>query len=71
VSLRLRAAFATQLEVVAAPVHFRDVGVMGEPVEQSTSEAFGAEQSGNQGLLASGYRVGFDCGRLDERLGVC
>ena len=52
-SLRLRAAFATQLEVIAAPVHFQDVGVMGEPVEQSASEAFGAEQSGNQDLLAS------------------
>jgi hypothetical protein len=52
VSLRLR-AFATQLEVVAAPVHFQDVGLMGKPVEQSASEAFEAEQSGNQDLLAS------------------
>jgi hypothetical protein len=26
---------------------------MGEPVEQSASEAFGAEQRGNQDLLAS------------------
>jgi hypothetical protein len=27
--------------------------VIGEPVEQSDGEAFGAEQSGNQDLLAS------------------
>jgi hypothetical protein len=34
------------LEVLAVTVHLQDVGVMGERVEQSATEAFGAEHLG-------------------------
>jgi hypothetical protein len=37
---------AALLETVAVAVHFQDVHVMSEPVEQGTGEAFGAEHLG-------------------------